>query len=314
MNERSRHSTGVRSMKYYIAYPISPACDLHCDYCFHSRHHAQNYEGTTGEEGEPTTERRSTFADWDRFRDTHLKEAEDILVHFHGGETFLSTNAHTVLAFMKHTKIERADLLSNGLQDPAMYRTVAEYASRVHRIGLTFHRRVIGGVPELVERFRSNAELLKGLIGDRVYVKELLFVGTREILLAAKREWESRGFRYKIQDFKGFERGRDFSEWRSYSPEDMLAIDSEYKRGGDECACMRGYKNILIRGGWHDGDVLACFEDPKVVGSLQRNDYLPDYRVVKDFQEGRIDVQCPGAGYVGHWDRDLYKPRQCGTD
>jgi hypothetical protein len=300
-------------MKYYVAYPISLDCDLHCSYCFHSYRHAANYNGVEGEEGDSAKQPRMTFTDWDRFRDTHLAGAEDIVVHFHGGETFLPTNARTIQAFMRHTKAERADLLTNGLQDPEMYRTIEGYAGRVHRVGMTFHRRVIQDVPELVERFEHNAAILKGIVGDRLYIKELLFAGTREMLLAAKKSWEVLGYRYKIQDFKGTHRGRDFSEWRRYTAEDMLAIDSEYKRGGSECACMRGYVNILIRGGWHDGDVLACFEDPTVVGSVQRNEYLPGYRIFKDFQVGRIDVQGVPKNYTGSWDRDLYKP-PCGTD
>jgi hypothetical protein len=256
-----------------------------------------------------------TFADWDKFRDTHLAGAEDIIVHFHGGETFLPTNANTIRAFMKHTKVERADLLTNGLQSPESYHTIADYADRVYRIGMTFHRKIIEGVPELVKKFEDNAALIKEIVGDRLYIKELLFAGTRETLLSAKKSWGILGYQYKIQDFKGNERGRDFEEWRRYSAEDMLAIDSEYKRGGTECACMRGYTNILIRGGWHDGDVLACFEDPVVVGSIQKNEYLPGYRIVKDFKAGRIDIQGVPKNYKGSWERDLYKPQQaCGTE
>lgn len=299
-------------MKYYVAFPISFDCDLHCWYCFHANRHTSNYDGACGDSHDTVPGRRFTLLDWDRFRDTHLKDATDILVHFHGGETFLPTNAHTVAAFMKHTKMERADLLTNGLQEPASYRTIAEYASRVNRVGFTFHRRIIEDCPELVERFEKNAEYVRDL-GVPVYIKELLFAGTRETLLGAKRRWEDKGFKYKIQDFKGTDRGRSFEEWRRYSAEDMLAIDSEYKRGGDECACMRGYKNILIRGGWRGGDVLACFEDPVVVGRLQDCSYHPDYRIVKDFQAGKIDVQGVPKVYTGTYDRDLYTP-PCGTE
>jgi len=299
-------------VKYYVAYPISPACDLHCAYCFHSSHHQRNYEGTVGEEGDATVKRRMSLLDWDRFRDTYLKNADDILVHFHGGETFIPTNAHTVLTFMRHTRFERADLLSNGLQSEDSYRTLSEYADRVDRIGLTFHRKVIGDVPEFVDRFERNADFIRQIVGDRVYIKELLFAGTRKTLLEAKRRWEKRGFRYKIQDFKGTDRGRDFEEFRHYTPEDLLAIDKEYLRGGTECACKRGYRNVLIRGGWHDGDIIACFEAPVVVGNIQECTYDPNYRIVKDFQKGRIVVQGVPETYRGHWDRDLYKPRQCG--
>lgn len=300
-------------MKYYVAFPISLDCDLHCWYCFHAQRHVRNYDGTQGDEGDEHPMRRITFADWDRFRDTHLRDADDILVHFHGGETFLPGNANTIRAFMRHNRKERADLLTNGLQDEKSYRTIEEYADRVNRVGLTFHRRIIGGVPQLVEKFKSNAKFIKSL-GVPVYIKELLFAGTRETLLAAKKVWEDLGFQYKIQDFKGVERGRSFEEWKGYSAEDMLAIDSEYKRGGSECCCMRGYKNILIRGGWNEGDVLACFEDPVVVGNVQANEYLSSYRVVKDFQAGRIDVQGVPKKYKGTYERDVYVPVQCGSN
>jgi len=300
-------------MRYFVAYPISFDCDLHCDYCFHSNRHTTNYDGSQGDSRDTVPQRKFTFFDWAKFRDTHLSGADDILVHFHGGETFLPTNANTISAFMRSTTKERADFLTNGLQNPESYRTMEKYAPRIHRIGMTFHRKVIEGVPELVERFDRNAELIRSIVGDRLYIKELLFAGTREVLLQAKKAWEAKGYRYKIQDFKGGDRGRDFGEWRKYTAEDMLAIDSEYKRGGDECACVRGYTNILIRGGWNDGDVLACFEDPTVVGSLQRNEYHHGYRVVKDFQAGRIDVQGVPKDYKGSYDRDLYKP-PCGTD
>ena len=300
-------------MKYYVAFPISFDCDLHCWYCFHSQHHATNYSGACGDNRDSVPQRHITFTDWDRFRDMHLADAEDILVHFHGGETFLPGNANTIRAFMRHTKKERADLLTNGLQDERSYWTIAEYAPRVNRIGFTFHRRIIEGVPELVLKFERNAMLVKSF-GVPVYIKELLFAGTRKTLLAAKARWEALGFEYKIQDFKGTNRGRSFEEWRRYEAEDMLAIDSEYKRGGDCCACMRGYVNVLIRGGWNEGDVLACFEDPVVVGSLQRNEYRKGYRVFKDFQAGRIDVQGVPKVYKGTYERDVYKPAECDTN
>jgi len=47
----------------------------------------------------------------------------------------------------------------------------------------------------------------------------------------------------------------------------------------------------LIRGGWHDGDVLACFEDPKVVGNIQENWYNPGYHIYKDVRRGKMDVR-----------------------
>ena len=53
---------------------------------------------------------------------------------------------------------------------------------------------------------------------------------------------------------------------------------------------MKGYKNVLIRGGWCSGDVLACFEDPVVIGSIQENTYDPNYKIFRDPSKGGINV------------------------
>ncbi|MBD3261399.1 MAG: 4Fe-4S cluster-binding domain-containing protein [Candidatus Altiarchaeales archaeon] len=289
--------------KYFVAYPISYDCNLRCDYCFHREHHENNY----------AEKRIFTVSDWCRFRDTHLKDAEDILVHFHGGETFLPTNINTICSFMRQTTMERVDFLTNGIQDPKHYRRMLEFNDRIHRIGFTFHRKMIRDVPQLVEAFERNVYMVRDM-GIPLYVKELLFVDLRDETLEAKRRWESEGIQFKIQDFKGYDRGRDFAEFQRYEARDYLYIDSEYKRGGAYCACVKGYKNILIRGHWNDGDVLACFEDGTVVGNIQQNWYHPGYKVYKDFDKGRIDVIGVPKLYRGTYDRDLYKPGQCGSN
>jgi pyruvate-formate lyase-activating enzyme len=290
-------------MKYFLAYPISYDCNLKCSYCFHSEHHQTNF----------AMKNTFTIKDYIQWRDTHLRDAEEIIVHFHGGEPLLDTTIGSIKAFLNCTTLEKADLLTNGIQDPRNYAKLIPYKDRIHRIGFTWHRKVLNGIEHLYDRYKRNLMLMHNA-GINVYAKELLFPEYREETREAKRYWKSLGVPFKIQDFKGEKRGRDFEEWGAYNALDWYLVDSEYKRGGDECACMKGYKNVLIRGGWNSGNVLACFEDATVIGSLQDNTYDPNYRIVKDFKAGKIDVQGVPKVYRGTRERDLYDPLNCGIN
>lgn len=219
----------------------------------------------------------------------------------------LDTSVGYVKAFLRSTSLEKIDILTNGLQKASNYEQLIPFKDRIHRVGFTWHRKVLHGVKHQYERYCQNVMLLHNA-GIPVYVKELLFTELREEIREAKRFWKERGVTYKIQDFKGEKRGRDFEEWTKYTDLDWYLVDAEYKRGGEECACFKGYRNVIIRGGWNDGDVLACFEDPVVVGNIQRNEFHPCYQILKDFQKGHITVLGVDQTYRGRRDRDVYDP------
>jgi transposase-like protein len=63
-----------------------------------------------------------------------------------------------------------------------------------------------------------------------------------------------------------------------------------------------------------DGSILACFEDPVVVGEIQDNTYNGNYRAYKDPQKGKIEVIGVPKVYKGTFERDLYVPKACGKD
>lgn len=284
-------------MRYFIAYPIAKNCNLRCYYCYHTEHFESNFE----------EKQRFTFKDYVRFRDTHLSDATEIIVHFHGGEPFLPGNSNTICSFIRSTQMEKADLLTNGLQDRSNYEKLLPIKDRIHRVGFTFHRQIISGVKSYVQKYEDNVKWLHSQ-GIPVYVKELMFPKLRDDILNYKRYWKSLGIPYKIQDFRGSDRGFSRDAYGDYTPLDILLVDSEYKHGGEYCSCMKGFKNILIRGGWNSGDVLACFEDPKVVGCVQDNTYHPDYKVLRDTSLGRINVIGVPEKYKGTFDRDLRTP------
>jgi hypothetical protein len=172
---------------------------------------------------------------------------------------------------------------------------------------------MIQDIPALVTLFEENVQYLHDQKVP-VYVKELLFTDLRETIKEAKRRWREKGIEFKIQDFKGCDRGKDFSELKGYTPEDYYLLDSEYKRGGIYCSCVKNYKNVLICGHAMSGDILACFEDPKIVGNIQENCFHSNFQIYKDIVKGRMDVLGVPEKYWGTWDRGLYKPRACGTD
>lgn len=287
-------------MKYYVCYPVTYDCNLRCHYCFHVERFESNY----------TDHRQKvTVPMYIRWRDKFISDATEIVVNFHGGETFLDNNSNIMKSFMRQTTMEKAELLTNGLCSESNYDKMDEFKDRVYRIGFTYHRRIIDGVPSYRERFKKNVLRLKDK-GYQVYIKELLFTDIRDEIIEARKVWRDKyDVQVKIQDFKGYSRGKSQEEFHNYTALDHLYIDSEYRKPGDGCACLWGYKNVLIRGGWHEGDIIACFEDPKVVGSIQEMWYDPNYKVKKNYKEKRIDVQgLKKVIYRGTYERDMFKP------
>jgi MoaA/NifB/PqqE/SkfB family radical SAM enzyme len=282
-----------------LCYPITFDCNLRCHYCFHKERFESNY-----------TDRRKrfTFPQYAAWRDKFIPDASEIVVNFHGGEPFLDGNSNTIASFMRQTEKERPELLTNGLQSIENYSKMDPFLSRVSRIGFTYHRRIIDGVPSYKKKFEENVLALQDK-GYPVYVKELMFVDELDNILENRKYWKTKGVTFKIQDFKGVIRGRSQEELPKYGPLEYLYIDNEYRKPGDGCACLWGYKNVIIRGGWNSGDVLACFEDPKVVGSIQDMWYDPGYRVMKDTKNGGIVVEgLKETIYRGTYDRDMFNP------
>lgn len=292
-------------MKWFVAYPILFDCNLRCSYCFHHIHFYSNY----------TKHQGFTINEYKKFRDTHLKNPEEILVHFHGGEPFIDTNINTICTFIHCTKIEKFDILTNGIQERSNYDRIIPFKDRIDRIGFTFHRKMIAHIPDLVKKFEDNILYLhdKGL---PVYVKELLFIEFRENIKKYKRKWKEMGIPFNVQDFKGYDRGMDKSEFKKYNAEDVLLISSEYKKGGSYCTCKKGYKTVLIGNHTIGGKVFGCFQDMRIVGDIRKNEFNPDYKV-KVNREGGVDVvDVPPNYFVEEefWEKGIYKPKGCGSD
>jgi hypothetical protein len=286
-------------MKYFVEYPCLYICGLQCGYCFHK---ADQFD-----KNDPG-HNLFTVQDWVRFRETHLKGAEEILLHFHGGEPFYGENVAYIENFLSESSVERIDILTNGLGSEADYvRILSAYKDRIHRVGFTYHRKM--NVDAAL--FESNVLAVRAL-GISVYVKELLFVDERDAIHANKKYWEDKGISFKIQDFRGWDRGRSFEENNKYTLDDMKSVDAEYLQNDPfTCSCRPGYKMFRIRGGnlsWqHSGDVIACWCDPKVIGNIQDNEFCPEYEIKRI--QGIIVVECSGdTGYRGTFDRDQYFP------
>ena len=255
-------------MKYFIHYPISRKCTLRCSYCFHA--------------GEWDTEypKILTIEAYKKWCDTYLQNAEEIIVNFHGADCFSNENAIFIANWLDQVKGQRVELLTNGLQDRADYLRLLPHKNRINLIGCTFHRTVIGNRADLVNQFRSNVLWLKDL-GFPVYVKELLLRGFRDPILSGIAFWRQMGIESLVSDFRGSKKNAIAGEkpvgdeWAKYDVYDEALISAEYKRPTPCKSCKMGYKNIIIRGSWHEGEVLECWEKPKsVIGNIMENTYL----------------------------------------
>lgn len=291
-------------MRYYVQHPIYLDCSLRCGYCFHSK------EFGLGDLGGPG----HTIEQYIRWRDTHLVDAEDIIMHLHGGEPSTPLNVAYICRLLHQATVERIDILTNGLGEWDNYHRLLQFADRFHRIGCTYHRKQMGKSKHLRARFEDTVFRLRDA-GVPLYVKELLFTDMRDEIVEAKKYWQSRGIEFKVQDFKGSVRGEDFSEFERYTSADIDMVDEEYVHTGRTCCCVKGYKNVIIRGGWMAGDVLACWIDPTVIGNIQQNTFNPNYRIVLKEKEGRLDVEGVPKLYRGTYGRDrFYEAKKEDTD
>lgn len=290
-------------MNYFIQYPIYLDCNLSCPYCFHKGVSDAN-DCDTSEERDAKRHGGAygfSIEDYIKWRDTHLKDIDRIVIHFHGGEPTMPRNILEIEKFLSLSKLEKVDVLTNGVGPESSYGKLIEYKDRIDRIGLTYHRTVIGNDPVLKRRFTSTVLKLHSY-GLPIYVKEMLFKEFKAETLAHQRFWATMGIPFKIQDFKGYVRGEDFSELDRYTVDDINILDPEYIKTGKTCSCRKGYKQVLIRGGWHAGDILACWVDQVVVGSIQENTYNPGYTVSLDTTAGKQRVIGVPPIYRGTYD------------
>jgi len=288
-------------MKYFVQYPGYLVCNLRCPYCFHIK------ELTTGLSsggdqvgcGGPNF----TVEEYIKWRSTHLKNAEEIVIHFHGGEPTMDINISHIEEFFSKTQIEKVDVLTNGVGPASSYERLIKLKPYIFRVGFTFHRKVIGDNKALKKTFVDRVLMLKKA-GIPIYVKEMLFLDCRTEILAHKSFWQMMGVSFKIQDFKGYIKGEDFTELHKYTIKDINLLDPEYVKTGTKCECLPGYKPILIRGGWQAGDVLGCWIDPIVVGNIKDNTYNSNYTVA--LTETKQKVTGVPPIYKGTYEGDRY--------
>jgi len=280
-------------MKYYIEYPIPLDCFLQCEYCFHSRY----FKKQNGEDikdkyiKDLTGENKPVFTieEYLLWRDTHLKDADEIIMHLMGGEPSDNRNVDVVYDILNKTNKEKIEIQSNGLGNEEFFNKLKDYKDKLHRVIFTFHRTVIKDNQKLIDKFIKNVLLVKSF-GITVIVKELLIVSQRDEILKNKKFWIAKDVQFKIQDFKGTQSGVSYEEYQQYSPIDFLLVDNEYKHDIDSCCCKRGYKNIIIRGyDFGSGDVIACWFCPtSIIGNIKQNTFHPDYKIIK--KNGKLDV------------------------
>jgi len=289
--------------KWLIEFPIGIFCDLKCDYCFHTEAFELDKQGRLNEKY--LTERPFSIQQYMAWRDKHLGNGE-FLCDLHGGEMSHPNNQADVLNIIDTLDKEHFQLQTNGLGDQAFYAELVKRSGKIDRIGFTYHREKLRSNHLLTARYINNVEFLHKN-GIHVYVKELFIKNNREEILVNKKYWTLRGIEFRIQDFKGVQRGKSFEEFEKYSPIDMALIHREYKHNGDTCYCRKGYKNVLIRGfDIFAGDVIACWSDPTVIGNIMEDWYKPNYTIAR--VNGDIDVQGVDKLYRGTYPKDTWSP------
>jgi len=293
-------------MKYYISFPISFNCNLRCSYCFNQEFY--NFIDKQIGSNKWRDKRTFSFEEYQRWRNKYLSDASEIVMHLFGGEPFCHQNTEDVFSIISFMDKEKIDILSNGLCEPSTIKRLEPFKNKLHRIGFTFHRESLEGKPNLVERYNENVLLVKQM-GIPVYVKELLIKKYRDNILAHRREWSAKGVDFKIQDFKGVDRGLSHEEYSKYTPLDNLLVDPEYKHG-QVCSCLFGFKNVFIRGfdmvdvGTNGGDVIACWHFPTVVGNILDDWFNPNYNIVRQ-ANGKIKVTGVPEIFRGTFKNDL---------
>jgi hypothetical protein len=288
---------------YYIEYPIPISCGLKCRYCFHAE--KWELEAAGKADSKYTEVCPFTPQQYITWRNKYLSDGTEFLCELHGGEISYGSSQNIVLDVIDTLDKEHFQLQTNGKGDSDFYRELILRKDKINRIGFTYHRQVLTD-GTLIDRFMDNVTLVYES-GIKTYVKELLFPDQKDAILKHKRYWEERGVEFRIQDFKGY-RGRDSKTMITYTAEDWALIHSEYRHESNICSCREGYTQILIRG--YDifaGDVLACWNDPTVIGSIPMDTYTP-YQQVNILNNGGRDVAVQKKVYRGSYPYDFWHP------
>jgi len=293
-------------MKYFIQYPIMIVCGLKCSYCLHKE--AWDLERDGKFEEKFTCECPFTFAQYQAWRDKHLSDATEIIMELHGGEMSYGDNQRLTLDIIDAADKEKFSLQTNGLGEGQFYEGLVKRKGKIERVGFTYHRAMITGNQYLWNKFVDNVHTIReARIG--VYVKELLISELRDSIIQGKTFWENLGVEFRLQDYKGIG-GHNAPQ---YTPEYVALIHPEYQHVlGAECACRKGYKNIIIRGydinaAVFGGDVLACWHDPTVIGNINNDWYSSNYRINR-LLDNSIDVAVPQKLYRGNLPKDRFAP------
>lgn len=300
-------------MKYRIDFPIRKDCALKCFYCFHTDYFNRVHPYDKEEFG-----LGFTLNEWALWRNKFLKNSEEILLNFHGGEPFHPNNVTLIKAIFNNdiNDVQTYDLLSNGLSEiENYYSVIIGNEKKIKRIGFTFHREIIKDNKQLINKFEKTVLLIKRL-GISVYVKELLRVKDRKLILANKKYWkDTYNIELKIQDYKGDIKGASYTEYNKYSALDHKIIDEEYKHKRSEfCSCMKGYRTFGIRGyDQYSGNVVACWLDPVIVGNIKGGWFNNNFKIDRVPGTSIRNVIGVPKKYSGtfHKDREDIKPELC---
>jgi len=299
-------------VKYFVQYPIKIICSMrevcgeHCYYCLHKE--AWDLERAGTYEEKFLYDCPFTFGQYQAWRDKHLPDATEIIMELHGGEMSYGDNRRLTLDIIDAADKERFSLQTNGIGDVEFYKKLIRRKDKIERIGFTYHRAKIRGNQQSWDKFVNNVRTVREA-GIKVYVKELLIPELRDAVMQGKMFWENIGVEFRIQDYRGVG-GQNPPQ---YTPEDIKLMHPEYQHiVGAECACRRGYKNIIIRGydinaAVFGGDVLACWHDPTVIGNINNDWYNPSYTIYRR-GDNSIDVVVPQKLYRGNLPRDRFTP------
>jgi MoaA/NifB/PqqE/SkfB family radical SAM enzyme len=293
-------------MKYYIGFPYSQHCNIRCPYCF-NKDFLDAVDNNDIEVLKKYRDNRTfTFEQYEDWRDKHLSDGTEFILHLYGGEPFCSKNIDDVIDIISKVKKEKIDILTNGVFNKNALKKLLPFKNKFHRIGFTYHRMV--GINDNI--FERNVLKLHEA-GFNVYVKEMLIIDFKQQILNNKTFWKFKNVPFKIQDFKGMIKGYSKEEYKKYTAMDNLLIDNEYKKPAKTCFCYSGYKNLFIRGFdiadvWEKGgDVIACWHDPTIIGNIIEDWYLPNHRITKN-QKG-YNIAGVDKLYRGTHNKDLPK-------